>query len=58
MFILSGCNVVEGEALFLVTAVGKNSEWGKVMMEVSTDRPDTPLQVKTYSNIWIHPCPA
>ena len=45
MFILSGCSVVEGDALFLVTAVGKNSEWGKIMVELDTERPDTPLQV-------------
>ena len=45
MFILSGCAVVEGDALFLVTAVGKNSEWGKIMAELDTERPDTPLQV-------------
>jgi len=46
MFMLSGCAVVEGDARYLVTAVGKNSEWGKIMSELDTDRPDTPLQVK------------
>ncbi len=45
MFMLSGCAVVEGDARYLVTAVGKNSEWGKIMSELDTDRPDTPLQV-------------
>jgi Ca2+-transporting ATPase len=44
-FMLSGCAVVEGDARYLVTAVGKNSEWGKIMSELDTDRPDTPLQV-------------
>jgi Ca2+-transporting ATPase len=56
MFILSGCSVVEGDAVFLVTAVGKNSEWGKIMVELDTERPDTPLQVKIYSEIRINPC--
>jgi P-type Ca2+ transporter type 2C len=56
MFILSGCSVVEGDALFLVTAVGKNSEWGKIMVELNTDRPDTPLQVIIYSEIRMNPC--
>ncbi len=44
-FMLSGCSVVEGDARYLVTAVGKNSEWGKILAELDTDRPDTPLQV-------------
>ena len=43
---LSGCSVVEGDARYLVTAVGKNSEWGKILSELDTDRPDTPLQVQ------------
>ncbi len=42
---LSGCSVVEGDARYLVTAVGKNSEWGKIMTELDTERPETPLQV-------------
>jgi Ca2+-transporting ATPase len=45
-FILSGCAVVEGDGRYLVTAVGKNSEWGKIMTELDTERPDTPLQVR------------
>jgi hypothetical protein len=45
MFMLSGCAVVEGDARYIVTAVGKYSEWGKIMTELDTDRPDTPLQV-------------
>jgi magnesium-transporting ATPase (P-type) len=44
-FMLSGCSVVEGDARYLVTAVGRNSEWGKILSELDTDRPDTPLQV-------------
>ncbi len=46
-FMQSGCTVVEGDARYLVTAVGKNSEWGKILSELDTDRPDTPLQVVT-----------
>ena len=46
-FMLSGCSVVEGDARYLVTAVGKNSEWGKILSELDTDRPDTPLQVSS-----------
>lgn len=45
MFILSGCSVVEGDAVYLVTAVGRNSEWGKILTELDSERPDTPLQV-------------
>jgi P-type Ca2+ transporter type 2C len=47
IFMLSGCSVVEGDARYLVTAVGKNSEWGKIMTELDTERPETPLQVRT-----------
>jgi magnesium-transporting ATPase (P-type) len=46
-FMPSGCAVVEGDARYLVTAVGKNSEWGRILAELDTDRPDTPLQVVT-----------
>lgn len=46
IFMLSGCAVVEGVARYLVIAVGKNSEWGKIMSELDTERPDTPLQVR------------
>jgi magnesium-transporting ATPase (P-type) len=45
IFMLSGCAVVEGVARYLVIAVGKHSEWGKIMTELDTERPDTPLQV-------------
>jgi hypothetical protein len=46
----SGCAVVEGDARFLVAAVGKNSEWGKILSELDTDRPDTPLQVAPHAS--------
>mmetsp|Transcript_17024 Transcript_17024/g.41157 ORF Transcript_17024/g.41157 Transcript_17024/m.41157 type:complete len:1059 (+) Transcript_17024:191-3367(+) len=45
-FMLSGCTVTEGDGTFLVTAVGKQSEWGKILTELDTEREDTPLQVK------------
>ncbi len=52
---LSGCAVVEGDARYLVTAVGKNSEWGKIMTELDTDRPDTPLQVRIFRCVFSAP---
>mmetsp|Transcript_17025 Transcript_17025/g.41167 ORF Transcript_17025/g.41167 Transcript_17025/m.41167 type:complete len:1074 (+) Transcript_17025:256-3477(+) len=45
-FMLSGCTVTEGDGKFLVTAVGRQSEWGKILSELDTVREDTPLQVK------------
>jgi magnesium-transporting ATPase (P-type) len=47
VFMLSGCAVVEGVARYLVIAVGKHSEWGKIMTELDTERPETPLQVRS-----------
>ena len=44
-FILSGCTVVEGDCSMLVTAVGRHSEWGKIMVELDDERDETPLQV-------------
>ncbi len=55
-FLLSGCTLVEGQAKYLVTAVGPYSEWGKIMMELDDDRPETPLQVFMGSSqffLWI-----
>lgn len=37
--------VTEGDGKFLVTAVGRQSEWGKILSELDTVREDTPLQV-------------
>mmetsp|Transcript_58777 Transcript_58777/g.120242 ORF Transcript_58777/g.120242 Transcript_58777/m.120242 type:complete len:1033 (-) Transcript_58777:399-3497(-) len=45
-FMFSGCTVTEGDGVFIVTAVGKHSEWGKILTELDTEREDTPLQVK------------
>jgi hypothetical protein len=52
MFMLSGCAIVEGDAVYLVTAVGRSSEWGKILAELDVERPDTPLQVGP------RPCPS
>jgi magnesium-transporting ATPase (P-type) len=52
VFMLSGCAVVEGVGRYLVVAVGKHSEWGKIMTELDTERPDTPLQVRSCRSTW------
>ncbi|ETN46892.1 calcium-translocating P-type ATPase, PMCA-type [Cyphellophora europaea CBS 101466] len=45
-FIISGSKVLEGVGTFLVTSVGENSSFGKIMMSLQTDNDPTPLQVK------------
>ena len=45
-FILSGSKVNEGIGTFLVTSVGPNSTYGKIMMSLQTSNDPTPLQVK------------
>jgi P-type Ca2+ transporter type 2C len=45
-FIISGSKVLEGVGTFLVTSVGVNSSFGKIMMSLQTDNDPTPLQVK------------
>jgi Ca2+-transporting ATPase len=45
-FIISGSKVNEGTGTFLVTAVGINSSYGRIMMAMHTDQEDTPLQKK------------
>ena len=45
-FIISGSKVLEGVGTYLVTSVGVNSSFGKVMMGVQTEDEDTPLQAK------------
>ncbi|KAL9101855.1 MAG: hypothetical protein Q9163_002939 [Psora crenata] len=45
-FIISGSKVLEGVGTYLVTSVGVNSGFGKVMMSLQTDNEDTPLQAK------------
>ena len=45
-FIISGSKVLEGVGTYLVTSVGINSSYGKVMMSLQTENEDTPLQAK------------
>lgn len=45
-FIISGSKVLEGVGTFLVTSVGVNSSFGKIMMSLQTESEQTPLQVK------------
>ena len=43
---MSGTTVTNGEGLYLVTAVGYRSDWGRILWQLSTERDDTPLQEK------------
>lgn len=45
-FIISGSKVLEGVGTYLVTSVGVNSSFGKVMVGLQTGNEDTPLQAK------------
>ena len=45
-FIISGSKVLEGVGTYLVTSVGVNSSFGKIMVSLQTKNEDTPLQVK------------
>lgn len=45
-FIISGAKVLEGMGTFVVTSVGENSSFGKIMMSVRTEVEATPLQKK------------
>lgn len=45
-FIISGSKVLEGVGTYLVTSVGINSSYGKILMSLQTDNDPTPLQVK------------
>ena len=45
-FIISGSKVLEGVGTFVVTSVGVNSSYGKIMVSLQTENEDTPLQVK------------
>lgn len=45
-FIISGSKVLEGVGTYLVTSVGTNSSYGKILMSLQTDNEPTPLQVK------------
>ncbi|KAI9376134.1 cation-transporting atpase [Aspergillus egyptiacus] len=45
-FIISGSKVLEGVGTCLVTSVGVNSSFGKIMMAMRQDMEPTPLQLK------------
>ena len=45
-FIVSGSHVLEGVGTYLVTSVGVNSSFGKIMLSLQTENEDTPLQIK------------
>ncbi|OQO08424.1 hypothetical protein B0A48_06294 [Cryoendolithus antarcticus] len=45
-FIISGSKVLEGVGTYLVTSVGVNSSFGKIMMAMRVNMQPTPLQVK------------
>lgn len=45
-FIISGSKVLEGVGTYLVTSVGINSSFGKIMVSLQTENEDTPLQKK------------
>jgi P-type Ca2+ transporter type 2C len=45
-FIISGSKVLEGVGTFLVTSIGENSSYGKIMLSLQTESQNTPLQVK------------
>lgn len=45
-FIISGSKILEGVGTFLVTSVGVNSSFGKIMMSLRVKTEATPLQVK------------
>jgi Ca2+-transporting ATPase len=46
-FLLSGCKITEGYGEMAVTAVGLNTEWGRIMAVTSEDNDEeTPLQVR------------
>lgn len=45
-FIVSGSKVLEGVGTYLVTSVGVNSSYGKILMAMRVEMAATPLQVK------------
>ena len=45
-FIISGTKVLEGVGTYLVTSVGTNSSFGKIMVSLQTENESTPLQAK------------
>eukprot|EP00475_Leptophrys_vorax_P001529 TRINITY_DN10839_c0_g1_i4.p1 TRINITY_DN10839_c0_g1~~TRINITY_DN10839_c0_g1_i4.p1 ORF type:complete len:975 (+),score=140.04 TRINITY_DN10839_c0_g1_i4:69-2927(+) len=46
-YLLSGCKVLDGYGTMVITAVGTNTEWGRVMATINNDEDsETPLQVR------------
>ena len=45
-FIISGSKVLEGVGTYLVTSVGVNSSYGKILVSLQGENEETPLQVK------------
>ncbi|KAG8534162.1 uncharacterized protein KY384_001006 [Bacidia gigantensis] len=45
-FMISGSKVLEGVGTYLVTSVGVNSSFGKIMISLQTETEETPLQKK------------
>ncbi|KAF2108051.1 hypothetical protein BDV96DRAFT_556884 [Lophiotrema nucula] len=45
-FIISGSKVLEGVGTYVVTSVGVNSSYGKILMAIRQEMEPTPLQVK------------
>ncbi|KAH7116244.1 hypothetical protein B0J11DRAFT_120085 [Dendryphion nanum] len=45
-FIISGSKVLEGVGTYLITSVGVNSSYGKILMAMRQEMEPTPLQVK------------
>jgi len=43
-FFVSGCKLTDGSGEFLVTSVGDNSQWGRIMAQLQTKDQETPLQ--------------
>jgi P-type Ca2+ transporter type 2C len=42
-FIISGSKVLEGVGTFLVTSVGENSSYGKIMLSLQVESENTPF---------------
>jgi P-type Ca2+ transporter type 2C len=45
-FIISGSKVLEGVGTYVVTSVGVNSSYGKILMAMRQETEETPLQIK------------
>ncbi|KAF3916692.1 hypothetical protein ABW20_dc0105813 [Dactylellina cionopaga] len=45
-FIISGSKILEGVGTYMVTSVGVNSSFGKIMMSMRQEMAPTPLQIK------------